>query len=99
MGRYENTKRSKKILSSIYHNRAGNVSKYETTLYDKNKEKNSDIFIITQHGDRLDLLADKFYDDASLWWFIARVNNLKTMNLEAGLSLRIPASIQDARGE
>tara|TARA_Y100000310_G_C20162048_1_gene569637 strand:- start:19 stop:318 length:300 start_codon:yes stop_codon:yes gene_type:complete len=99
MGRYENTTRSKKVLSSISHNRAGNVTKYNTTIYQENEKRNSDVFIITQHGDRLDLLADQFYEDPTLWWFIARANNIKTMNLKAGLSLRIPVSIEDAQGE
>ena len=99
MGRYENTTRSKKDLNSVYHNRAGNITKHNTTIYQENEERNSDIFIITQHGDRLDLLADQFYGDSSLWWFIARANNIKTMNLKAGVSLRIPVSIEDAQGE
>ena len=48
------------------------------------------MFFIAQQGDRLDLLAQRFYKDASLWWYIARANNLKTMNVPAGTSLRIP---------
>ena len=53
--------------------------------------------MITQHGDRLDNLAYQYYGAPSLWWFIANVNNLNTMNVEAGLQLRIPASVADAR--
>ena len=47
---------------------------------------------------KLDNLANKFYGDDSLWWFIARVNNLTTNNIPAGTSLRIPASHNLAKG-
>jgi len=33
-----------------------------------------------------------------LWWFIARVNNLKTMNIPAGTKLRIPVLTDNANG-
>ena len=98
MGRYENTTRSKKVLSSIYHNRAGNVTKYNTTIYQENEKRNSDVFIITQHGDRLDNLAHQFYGDVTLWWYIAKANNLTFMALPTGTSLRIPATTQYAIG-
>ena len=61
-----------------------------TAMYRKVEEKNSDMFVITQMGDRLDNLAFEYYSDPSLWWFIARVNNLKSKNVEPGLYLRIP---------
>ncbi len=75
-----------------------NRSKYNTTLYREVPEKNSDILLITQEGDRLDNLASEYYNDPSLWWFIARVNNLKSMNLEGGLQIRVPISTEDAIG-
>ena len=75
-----------------------NRSKYNTTLYREVPEKNSDILLITQEGDRLDNLASEYYNDPNLWWFIARANNLKTMNIPAGTSLRIPISTIDAKG-
>jgi len=98
MSRYKDTSRIRKSLNSTYTDRSGNVLKYNTTLYEKNEETDSDIFVITQNGDRLDILAKTFYDDASLWWFIASVNGLNTMNVESGLSLRIPATTETARG-
>ena len=75
-----------------------NRSKYNTTLYREIPENNSDILLITQEGDRLDNLASEYYGNPNLWWFIARVNNLKTMNLEGGLQIRIPISDKDAIG-
>ena len=62
-------------------------------------EKDDDIYITTQEGDRLDNLALTFYGSPTHWWFIAHTNNITTMNLEAGLTLRIPASLSDAQGK
>ena len=61
--------------------------------------KDDDIYVTTQHGDRLDNLAATFYGSPTHWWFIAHVNNLTTMNVEAGLTLRIPATLNDAQGK
>ena len=61
-------------------------------------EKDTDEYFIAQHGDRLDNLALRFYGDVNLWWFIGRVNNISTMNVPAGTELRIPTSVEDARG-
>ena len=88
MARYENTKKPRKNKKSYY----------TTTIYKKVEEKNSDSYFIAQEGDRCDNLAVRFYGDSSLWWFIARVNNLTTNNIPAGTSLRIPATTQDAQG-
>jgi len=71
-----------------------NKAHYGTTIYPKTIERNSDVYVITQEGDRLDTLANQFYGDPRLWWFIAQSNNIKTMNLEAGVQLRIPGSSQ-----
>jgi len=71
---------------------------YETTIYSKVPEKDTDRYFIAQDGDRCDNLANQFYGNSNLWWFIARVNNLKTMNIPAGTSLRIPANTEFAKG-
>ena len=88
MARYENTKKQVKNKKSYY----------TTTIYKKVEEKNSDSYFIAQEGDRCDNLAVRFYGDSSLWWFIARVNNLTTNNIPMGTSLRIPVNVQDAEG-
>ena len=80
--------RYEKTLTKL--NKKNNKRGYNTTIYPKIEEKDSDMYFIAQYGDRLDLLAQRFYKDASLWWYIARANNLKTMNVPAGTSLRIP---------
>jgi hypothetical protein len=55
----------------------------------------SDILIITSAEDRLDLLANHFYNDASLWWTIAVANNLTDIDLklQPGIQLRIPTNV------
>ena len=88
MSRYENTKKKTK----------NKKNSYTTTIYSNVPEKNSDMYFIATTGDRCDTLAYRFYGDSKLWWFVARVNNLKTMNIPAGTSLRITATIEDAKG-
>ena len=88
MGRYNQTKKNNK--NKRYY--------YGTTLYNKVPEKNSDMYFISQIGDRCDNLAQRFYNNSSLWWVIAKVNNLKTMNIPVGTSLRIPLSTIDIEG-
>ena len=88
MARYQNTKKQNKNRKSYY----------STTVHKKVIEKNTDSYFIATEGDRCDNLAYRFYGDSTLWWFIARVNNLTTNNIPAGTSLRIPANTQDAEG-
>ena len=71
---------------------------FETSYFLKVPETDDDTFIITQHGDRLDLLAHRFYSDTTLWWYIAKANNLTALNVPAGKSLVIPASTDSAYG-
>ena len=73
--------------------------KYNTTIYDKTFELDDDMYIITQEGDRLDNLSMVFYGNSKYWWYIAHVNNITTINVEAGLSLRIPSSVVNAKGK
>ena len=88
MARYKNTSIKKRNKKNYY----------ETTIYKEVEEKNTDLYFIAQECDRCDNLANRFYGDSTLWWFIARVNNLSTNNIPAGTSLRIPTSTQDAEG-
>ena len=96
MARYDYTKRNK--YKSPDKERVGNKDKYDTTIYLKVPERNDDMYFIAIEGDRCDNLAQRFYGNPQLWWFIARVNNLKTMNIPAGTSLRIPVSAEKAKG-
>ena len=89
MSRYEN--------SRLMTNKK-NVKHLGTTIYSSIPENDNDIYVISQMGDRLDNLAVQFYGDASLWWYIAKANGLSDFRVEAGKSLRIPASTNFSRG-
>ena len=90
MPRYDNTKISTK--------NEFNKNSYETTIYEKVPEKDTDRYFIAQECDRCDNLAFEYYCNSSLWGFIARVNNLTTNNIPAGTSLRIPIDTKHAKG-
>jgi nucleoid-associated protein YgaU len=71
--------------------------RYGTTRYPKFSKQQSDLYIISREGDRLDLLANEFYKDPRYWWVLAEANNVGkgTMIVPAGLQLRIPFPITD----
>lgn len=52
----------------------------------------NDTYIETITPERLDILANKFYNDASLWWVIAAANGIGkgTIRVPIGTILRIP---------
>jgi nucleoid-associated protein YgaU len=52
----------------------------------------NDTRIISQDGDRLDILAKEFYNDETLWYVIARANNLGkgSMHIPPGEIIIIP---------
>lgn len=74
-----------------------NTMYMESTIYPKIEPKNTDFYIIATAGDRLDLLANLYYKDPSMWWVIAVANNLNDANffVEVGTQLRIPADVSD----
>ncbi len=92
MNRYENTKLVQRIKNNT------KIISKTTTIYSSIPESDDDMYIITQYGDRLDLLANTYYNDSTLWWYIAKANNLKVMNIPIGTSLRIPGSTNYAMG-
>ena len=69
---------------------------FKPTMYPKIPIKDSDIFIYPKFGDRLDNLAHKYYGDVSLWWIIAKANNLDKaeIGLNVEKQIRIPTDIQ-----
>ena len=93
MSRYENTKLVQKIKNNT------KIISRTTTIYSSIPESDNDIYVISQYGDRLDLLSHKYYGDSTLWWYIAKANGLKFMNIPEGTSLRIPGSTNYAIGK
>jgi len=67
--------------------------KRSTTIIPAIPSTAADTFIITTSTDRLDKLANTFYQDVTLWWVIAAANGLGkgTLIVPANTRLRIPA--------
>jgi hypothetical protein len=70
---------------------------YKTVKYPEIRKNITDVYIVGQAGDRIDLLADKYYNDVTLWWIIARANNLGKGDLVVplGKQIRIPTDISN----
>ena len=98
MSRYDSTNMIKVNKQKRSGEKPKTFMKYETTILNKVPEGDGDIHVISQNGDRLDNLAFQFYGNAGLWWFIAQTNNINTMNIPTGTSLRISFNTQFASG-
>ncbi len=94
MNRYKN--------SNIIKNTNENVGKLGSqylsqTRYPEIPLSENDIYVITEFGDRLDLLANQFYGDTSLYWIIASANpnevSFGSLFIEEGTQIRIPTEI------
>jgi nucleoid-associated protein YgaU len=86
---------SRYTYSEVLKTKDTNKQYLESTIYPKVKSKDTDMYIISEAGDRLDLLAHKYYGDQALWWVIATANNINdaTFYVEEGIQLRIPSDI------
>ena len=90
MNRYGNTK--KKI------DKDGKIV-YSTTYYPTIPVEDTDIFVRTVFGTRLDNLAHQYYGDVSLWWVIAKANGIRgQVAFKPGTLLRIPGNISNILG-
>ena len=78
--------------------------KEDDKLYYKNLEYPSipvsadDLYIISKSTDRLDLLANDYYNDPKLWWIISKANPGKISRdsffIDPGLQIRIPINVE-----
>ena len=81
------------ILRKI-KNQKENVSYLETQNARYPEDSSMDQYHVVSPGEenRLDIIAYKYYNDASLYWAIALANNIfDTYTIPVGTSLRIPA--------
>jgi len=85
-------------MATRYRNSDTRVDKGRTYLTNKIYPdiplSENDIYLITTIGDRLDVLAQDYYGDPSLWWLIASANaelNRDSLIPTPGLQIRIPA--------
>ncbi len=87
MKRYSNT--------GIKRDKSG-VKVYNTTFYPSIPIDDSDRFIYTKFGDRVDALANEYYGDVTLWWIISKANGIKGQaGLKPGQLLRIPGQVEE----
>jgi|TARA_R100000084_G_scaffold7608_1_gene2693 hypothetical protein len=70
---------------------------YKPTVVPNIPIKDSDIFIYPLYGDRFDTLAQRYYEDPTLWWIIAKANEINNgkVSPDPELKLRIPTQIDD----
>ena len=84
--RYDNAK--------ILRDRDGNRY-FRPTIVPNIPLEDSDIFMVPRVGDRFDTLAQKYYGDSTLWWIIAKANELSNgkLALDPNQKIRIPMNI------
>mgnify|MGYP003682837463 FL=1 len=70
---------------------------YGTVTYPEIPQNESDIWVETEFGDRLDSLAYQFYSDVTLYWIISIANpnkvNMGSLYLTPGDQIRIPTNV------
>jgi|TARA_R100000541_G_scaffold27518_1_gene36815 hypothetical protein len=71
---------------------------YNSVQYPEVPTNEGDIWVETEFGDRLDLLANQFYQDVTLYWIIAIANpnvvNMGSLFITEGSQIRIPVNVQ-----
>jgi hypothetical protein len=82
-------------INVIKYNATGSQY-YVNNVYPDIAVTDNDTYVISTLGDRLDLLANDFYGDVTLWWIIASANALPGDSLypPIGMQLRIPNDVQ-----
>lgn len=71
---------------------------YKGKIYPNIPFKETDDYIVTTIGDRLDSLAYSYYNDPELWWVISVANNNITKGSlfpAPGTQLRVPTDINN----
>ena len=87
MSRYKSTQVK---VDKINNNRV-----YGITIYPHIPIQDGDLFVYPIEGDRLENMAQRYYEDASLWWVIAEANDLRDgrFALDPTKELRIPMNL------
>ena len=75
-----------------YQNIESINNKYNISIVPEIQISTNDIIITSKYGDRLDLLAHKYYNNSRLWWIIAKANNLNgdSFFIQSSIQLVIP---------
>ena len=83
-------------MNTILSQPKTNIKYYKNKVYPIIPAVESDLYIITTDGDRLDTLSSRYYKDPSYWWVISTVNNNVnncSMFPTPGTQLRIPLDL------
>lgn len=75
---------------------------YKGVIYPEIPFSFEDQYVITNEGDRFDILANRYYDDSSLWWVISIANrelNQNSYYITPGTQIRIPSGIRSIVAE
>ena len=81
---------------NIIHKTSSGKRYYKGKIYPDIPYSDTDEYVITTIGDRLDSIAYSYYNDAELWWIISVANNNITngsMFPIPGTQLRVPTNI------
>ena len=87
MGRYTSIRKRKDAEGTTF---------YRTVRYPEIPRSDQDTYVITQSGDRFDVLAEQYYKDSTLWWVISSANYGSEQNSyypPIGVQLRIPSNV------
>lgn len=87
MDRYNNITQLKSPKGKVYRG---------TTKYPDIPLDFGDVYVISTLGDRLDILAEQYYSDPTLWWVISIANTQLPQGsyyIPGGTQLRIPTNI------
>ena len=71
---------------------------FKTVRYPEIPLDEEDTYVISQAGDRFDLLANQYYNDSTLWWVISIANEnfqQNSMVVPEGQQVRIPTGISN----
>ena len=92
MGRYTQIPLRRKLKSKTVSSKRF----YGTTIYPQIPLNFQDTYVITQIGDRFDVLAQQYYGNSSYWWVISTANeslNQGSYYVQPGLQIRIPSQL------
>ena len=90
----QSSRYSKVEIKKVDDGKNKGIVKRNTKYYDKVPERDNDIWVMTQDGDRLDLLANQYYGDPKLWWTIGWFNGKPTeATLKPGDVIYIPRPV------
>jgi len=67
----------------------------KSTLYPEIRISDGDKFVYPLPGDRLENLAHRYYGDSTLWWIIAKANDIRdgSFGFKADVKIRIPSNV------